>query len=318
MLAAALALAAWADPGAAQSRIKFVSPEAALDQGLNAYRAGYYQIAMQALSYAAEHKLFLGRYHLARLLSDNQSAITDHARAYEFFRQITEEHAAKIDVDDDERAPYVGKALTYVARYIYRGLPEIGLQPNPARAAEFLQEAATFFREPDGQYELAKLYLVGDGVEQDRRKAVHWLAALSQDGHVSAQAFFADLLWAGKVVQRDEKRALALITLAVENAPAEDRVWIEEVYQRIFCGTAQSVRQQADGLVASYRHSFAPPRSGAVDPANRTASELSLSRQCSDGENIRVPARMPEVEPQQRKSSLPTVVPKDVLGVRER
>lgn len=318
VLSVSLVLAASIAPGAAQNKVKFVSPQAAFEQGISAYQAGFYQIALPALAYAADQKLFFAQYHLARLLADNQSALTDHARAYHLFRTIVDEHAAKIDVDDDERAPYVGKALTALARYVYRGLPEIGLEPNSARAAEFLEEAATFFREPDGQFELAKLYLKGDGVQEDRRKALHWLSALSQDGHASAQAFFADLLWTGKVVPKDEKRALALITVAVENAPSNERIWIEEIYQRVFCGTAQSVRRQADGLVASYRQSYAPrigqepsDREGGADPA--------FSRACGNGETLRVPTRSPESEHlPQRRSAMPAPLQSGVLGVRGR
>ncbi len=315
VLAAGLVLASSSLPLAAQGRVTFVSAEAALEQGLNAYRAGYHQIALPALSFAAEHNLFLGRFFLARLLSDNQASATDHARAFRIYRQIVSEHANTIDVDDDERAPFVGKALTAVARYVHRGLPEMDLAPNAVRAAEFLQEAATFFRDPDGQYELAKLYLTGDGVEQDRRKALHWLSILSQEGHVSAQAFFADLLWTGKIVPRDEKRALALITVAVEHAPATERIWIEDIYQRIFCGAQPSVRQQADGLVASYRQSFA--NRVPADPIERAAEDPSPSRQCGSGETIQVPFRAPNSEPAQRRSSVPSQQP-GLRDVRDR
>ena len=302
-----------------QSQVEFVSPEAALEQGLGAYRAGVYGIALPALSYAAEKKLLLGQYHLARLLADSATANTDHVRAYHLYREIVEEHASSIDVDDDARAPYVGKALTALARYIYRGLPEIGLQPNPTRAAAFLEEAATFFREPDGQFELAKLYLKGDGVQEDRRKSLHWLSTLSQDGHAGAQAFFADLLWTGKVVAKDEKRALALIRVAVENAPGSERIWIEDIYQRIFCGAPPGIRQQADGLVASYRQAYSPRIS---DPAEKVADQPVPTRTCGNGEALPKPqreGRAPAVsEPAQRAGATPPAMQGGMLGVRGR
>lgn len=280
----ATVMTAAASGGHAQSGISFVSPQAAYDQGLGAYRAGYYQIALPALQFAAEHKIFLAQYLLAQIYADNQGAMTDHAKAYRQFLQIVEEHAAKIDVDDDERAPYVGKALTALARYVYRGLPEIGLESNAERSAEFLEEAATFFRENDAQFELAKLYLKGDGVPEDRRRALHWLSTLTQEGHVGAQAFLADLLWHGKILQKDEKRALALITVAVENAPPHERIWIEDIYQRIFCGAVPGVRQQADGLVASYRQLYVP-RAG-IDAGARISGEGFPSRSCGNGETL--------------------------------
>ncbi len=319
VLALGLALTAGAGPLHAQSAVQFRSPEEALAQGLGAYRGGVYGIALPALTYAAEKKLLLGQYHLARLLSDSTTANTDHVRAYHLYREIVEEHASSIDVDDDVRAPYVGKALTALARYIYRGLPEIGLEPNPTRAAEFLEEAATFFREPDAQFELAKLYLKGDGVQEDRRKALHWLSTLSQDGHAGAQAFFADLLWTGKVVPKDEKRALALITVAVENAPGAERIWIEEIYQRIFCGSASGIRQQADGLVASYRQAYSPR---VPDPADKGVDSPAPTRTCGNGEALpklkRESVRTEAGAPQRQTTTAPAAVQGGVVGVRGR
>ena len=331
VLAVGLVLAAGAgpklflasSPALAQSQVKFVSPEAALEQGLGAYRAGFYQMARPALEFAAENGLLLGQYHLARLLADNATATTDHKRAYGLYLQIVEEHAANIDVDDDERAPYVGKSLTALARYVYRGLPEANLAPNAKRAAEWLEQAATFFRDADGQFELAKLYLKGDGVQEDKRKALHWLSTLTQEGHAGAQAFFADLLWAGKIVPKDEKKALALITLAVENAPGSERIWIEDVYQRIFCGAPSGIRQQADGLVASFRQAYSPK---SYDPAEKSSDGLAPTRTCGNGEALPRPqlqreGRVPDTGVPSRTSaanSAPAAMQGGMLGVRGR
>lgn len=307
-LAAGLMAAAGTGAARAEAPVTFVSPEAALEQGLGAYRAGFYKMAQTALAFAAERKLLIGQYYLAMLLADSQSTLTDHARAYKIYLGIVEEHAASIDVDDDERAPYVGKALTALARYVYRGLPEIGLESSPSRAAEFLEEAATFFREPDGQFELAKLYLKGDGVPEDRRKALHWLSTLTQEGHVGAQAFLADLLWHGKVVPRDETRALALIRVAAENSPPHERIWIEDILQRIYCGVAAGVRQQADGLVASYRHLYGP-RGPAGDIASVRPTDTTPTRTCGNGEAL------PPLRRESRLKSLPGPSPDGMRNI---
>jgi hypothetical protein len=278
---AGLGLAVAAAPARAGDGVRFVSPEAALEQGLGAYRQGIHRMAEQALGYAADRGLLLGRYYLARLYADSNSALTNHARAYELLYSIVKEHAARIDVDDDPRARYVGKALTALAGYWLRGLPEIGIKPNAERAAGYFQEAATFFRDHDAQFELAKLYLTGEGVPADRRQATHWLSTLSQQGHPGAQAFLADLYWNGKILPRDEGKALALITLAVENAPANERIWIEAIYQSIYCGMPAGVRRQQEGLVASFRQRYGP-KPGA-EPQERFGAEPAPVRTCSDG-----------------------------------
>ena len=88
---------------------------------------------------------------------------------------------------------------------------------------------------------------------------MHYLSVLTEEGHPGAQAFLADLFWRGRHVKKDERRALALITMAVENAPEHERIWIEDIYQNIFCGTSQGTRKQADGIVADVAEDVARP-----------------------------------------------------------
>ena len=109
--------------------------------------------------------------------------------------------------------------MTRIAGYLVNGLPEANLKANPKIAMEYLREAAQFFRDEDAQFELAKLYLRGEGIESDEAYAKHWLSVLSQKGHAGAQAFLADLLWRGKYMRQDPVRALALISVAVANSP---------------------------------------------------------------------------------------------------
>jgi hypothetical protein len=284
-LALLVTLAFGAPAPVAASGVTFASPSAALEQGIGAYKAGHYQIAEPALKVAADAGEFFGQYYLAQLYSDNNSAYTDHGKAYKLFVGIVDENA-NADPDDDQRAPYVGKALTAVAGYTRRGLPEIGLVPNAERAAKFYRDAATFFRDSDAQFELAKMHLKGEGVAQDQRLAFHWLSTLTQEGHAGAQAFLADLLWRGKDMPKDEKRALALIKVAVANAQERDRIWIEDIYQNIFCGASSGIRQDADGLVAVWKRLYSP-RSGA-DQGDQLGLGIA-ARTCGYGEPLPLP-----------------------------
>lgn len=268
--------------GAAPAQYR--SPQDALDQGIGAFNGGYYEIAEPALKYASDAHLFLAPYYLARIYSDNNGPLTNHAKAYELYLKIAEEHT-DVDPDDDQRAPYVAKAMTHIAGYLMTGLPEVGLKSNSRIAAEYLREAAQFFRDEDAQFELAKLYLRGDGIESDVPYAKHWLSVLSQKGHAGAQAFLADLLWRGKYMKADPVRALALISVAVANAPPYERVWIEDIYQNIYCGTAQGIRKQATGLVADWRTRY------GRKPDTRDRSGLGVlstqaERTCGNGEPV--------------------------------
>jgi uncharacterized protein len=261
------------------------SPQDALDQGIGAFNGGYYEIAIPALEYAAEGKLFLAPYYLARIYSDNNGSHTDHAKAYELYMKIADEHT-DVDPDDDQRAPYVAKAMTQIAGYLQSGLPEAGVKSNMRIAAEYLREAAQFFRDEDAQFELAKLYQRGEGIEKDTKYANHWLSVLSQKGHAGAQAYLADLLWRGKDIPADPVRALALISVAVANAPANERVWIEDIYQNIYCGTAQGIRKQATGLVADWRTRYGRRPDEVRDRNGLAALSTQAVRTCQDGEAV--------------------------------
>jgi len=263
---------------------KYSSPRDALEQGIGAYNGGYYEIAIPALNYAAEAHLFLAPYYLARIYSDNNGSHTDHAKAYELYLRMAEEHT-DVDPDDDQRAPYVAKAMTQIAGYLLTGLPEVGLNANSRIAAEYLREAAQFFRDEDAQFELAKLYLRGEGIESDVPYARHWLSVLSQKGHAGAQAFLADLLWRGKYMEADPVRALALISVAVVNAPPYERVWIEDIYQNIYCGTAHGIRKQATGLVADWRTRYGR-KPDTRDTTGLGMLSTQVERTCRNGEHV--------------------------------
>ena len=269
---------------ASAASAKYRSAQDALDQGIGAFNGGYYEIAVPALEHANDAHLFLAPYYLARIYSDNNGSQTDHAKAYELYLKIADEHT-DVDPDDDQRAPYVAKAMTQVAGYWMSGLPEVGLKPNSRIAAEYLREAAQFFRDEDAQFELAKLYLRGEGIESDVPYAKHWLSVLSQKGHSGAQAFLADLLWRGKYMKADPVRALALISVAVANAPPYERVWIEDIYQNIYCGTAQGIRKQATGLVADWRTRYGrkPDLSDRTGLGTLNAQAI---RTCRNGEAV--------------------------------
>ncbi len=270
--------------GASAAAAKYRSAQDALDQGIGAFNGGYYEIAIPALEYAAEAHLFLAPYYLARIYSDNNGSRTDHAKAYELYLKIAEEHT-DVDPDDDQRAPYVAKAMTRIAGYLLNGLPEVNLKPNQTIAMEYLREAAQFFRDEDAQFELAKLYLHGDGIESDVPYAKHWLSVLSQKGHSAAQAFLADLLWRGKYMPADPVKALALISVAVANSPAYERVWIDDIYQNIYCGAATGVRKQATGIVADWRTRYGR-KPDAQDDTGLSPLNVQAPRTCGNGEPV--------------------------------
>ncbi len=117
---------------------------------------------------------------------------------------------------------------------------------------------------------------------------------MSEKSYPAAQALLAELYWKGRHVKADERRALALITMAVENAPAHDRIWIEETYHSIYCATTHGTRQEATGIMARWRKMFARPAE-PVEATGLGGRELHPERQCANGEAVAIHRGPPPV-----------------------
>jgi hypothetical protein len=286
----ALLLMACAGAASAGEAQNDQSAQALLEKGLAAYRHGQFSAAVPAFKEAStsggETTSFFAEFYLARIYADSLSDVADPSKAFVLFRKIADENA---DIDpDDQRAPFVAKALIALAGYVRRGLPDISVAANPRRAANYLHHAAIFFNDKEAQFELARLYLVGEGGSDDVRRGLHYLSSLSEQSYPAAQALLAELFWKGRYVKPDERRALALVTMAVENAPPHDRIWIEETYHTIFCAATQGTRQEADGIMARWRRVFARP---LAEPANRvglSGGDVLPERQCANGEPVTI------------------------------
>ncbi len=288
VVVASAALASQPVPGEAS--------DVAFERGVAAYNTGAYTAAVPALVEAAasgsETAKFFAEYYLARIYSDTTSGQTNHAKAFMLYRKLADEHA-EVDPDEDYRAPFVAKSLIMLAGYTRSGVRDLHMAANPRKAASFLHHAALFFGDKEAQVELAKLYLGGDRTRDDVRRGLHYLSTLSEQSYPAAQALLAEQLWIGEHVKVDQRRALALITMAAESAPAHDRIWIEETYHSMFCAASQATREEADGLMARWRKMFAAPAADSIDRQGLGAREQLPERQCSNGETLAIRRSVP-------------------------
>ncbi|MEZ5843747.1 MAG: tetratricopeptide repeat protein [Hyphomicrobiaceae bacterium] len=276
-------------PPASFGGVTFKSQKEAYNNGISAYLQGNYAVALPAFEYSAQNGWLPSKFYLAQIFADNAGPYTDHARAYNLYREIVETAANDTDPDDYHMARIVSQSIVALGRYTHSGLSKIGVKPDPIRAAELFNFAANRLNDSDAQYELAKMLLVGDGIAADAQLALHFISRLSQRGHTSAQASMAEIFAQGRFVDRNMVEALALIELALRNAPARDRFWIAEIYQRIFCGSSRDVQEQASGLVAGWQKKYGKP-----SPPSRDSSleiDVNPRRECKDG--VQVPSIAP-------------------------
>ena len=237
-------------------QLSFSSPLEAYRQGKAAFDEGWYSLALPALKFAAKRGVFGARLKLAKMYELGLGVSKDPAAAFELYRNISEKHWNISNFHP--AAPFIGQALNSLGLYYLEGIDEIGLKPDARRAATYFTHAAQFFGNPSAQYQLAKLYLSGQGVKKNVRRAIAWLNNATKKKHAPSQALLGQLLWEGEIVPKRQITALALLTMARENAAPEDSEWINGIYRTIVAASDLKTRKGARTAVARWIKVFSP------------------------------------------------------------
>ena len=166
----------------------------------------------------------------------------------EYVRRIADGHAE--DNPDTPQARFVANAFVALGHYYLEGIPKTEVTRDPDRAREMFAYAASYFRDPDAQYYLARLYLKGDGAPHDPRQAARWFGLSAQKGQCEAQAMLGAMLFEGDHVPRQAARGLMWLALAKDSART-DQAWITKLYDTAM----QQASEDERALAAVYlRH----------------------------------------------------------------
>lgn len=230
----------------------FKDPKAALQAGLESYHAGNAKNSVEALRYAADGGDSLAQWKLGRMYADGDGVARDDAKAYDYFSKIVERFA------DDEAGPrersLAANAFVALGVYNVEGIASANLAPDPARAFDLFRYAATYFRNADAQYNLARMYLDGTGVAKDIHQAVNWLDLAARKGHAAAQAMLGKLIFDGDAGGPPQHaRGLMYLTLAREAASerAGDQ-WIVELHSKALTAATDADRKAAVDMLEYY------------------------------------------------------------------
>ena len=113
------------------------------------------------------------------MYADGQGVPRDDVKAYHYFNQLVEDYDE--DQPDRRNLSAISNAFVAVGVYCLNGIANSDVRPDPRRAHELFQYAATIFGDPNAQYNLAHMYLVGaGGVAKDNIAAVRWLAVAAK------------------------------------------------------------------------------------------------------------------------------------------
>jgi hypothetical protein len=220
-----------------------VTPVEAFRSGAQALREGEKAKALTSLQYAAENGHAVAQWKLGRMYAEGDGVPRSDLRAFQYFSRIADSHAE--DSPEVPQARFVANAFVQLGHYYLEGIPNSKVKADPERAREMYSYAASYFGDPDAQYNLARLYLDGTGATRDTRQAVRWLGLSASKGQYQAQALLGSILFKGQLVSRQGARGLMWLTLARDNATGADDRWIVETYDAAFKQASDDERQIA-------------------------------------------------------------------------
>ena len=217
------------------------TPLEAFRSGAQALRQGKTEQALTELEYAAEQGVPGAIWKLGRMYADGDGVKMNKARAYEYFRRLTATHG-----DDSAGTPnarYLANAFVTLGLYHLDGIPGT-LKADPNVAREMFRYAAAYFADPEAQYHLGRLYLLGKGAPKDAIQAARWLRLSANKGDHRAQALLGSMLFKGEDVSRQAALGLFWLIMA-KDAATPDETWITDMYTSALAQASDTERAMA-------------------------------------------------------------------------
>jgi hypothetical protein len=223
-----------------------ITPVEAFRSGAQALQVGETDKAVTSLKYAAENGYALAQWKLGRMYADGDGVPHDDLRAFDYFNRIVKDYAD--DSPNQPQARIIANAFVALGHYYRDGIPDSPVKADPGRAREMFSYAASYFADPDAQFQLGRLYLGGTGIQRDPKQALRWLALAANKGQYEAQATLGRMLFKGESVPR--QRALGLMWLTLASDGAGDQIeWISEAHDTAFQQANEDERARALELI---------------------------------------------------------------------
>jgi TPR repeat protein len=148
-------------------------------------------------------------------------------------------------------------------------------------------------------FELAQLYLKGEGVRYNPRLAISHLYTAARKQYAPAQALLGLMKWEGKIMKRRSSEGLALLIMAKDaddpvNSPVEYRTWINQVYDDAFLTASRSEEYESAALARTWKKAY-----GIVN--QRSEENITNS----------IPSDVAKSTPEENEAQKPVTVAKD-------
>jgi TPR repeat protein len=245
------ALGASASAGAAPS----MSPKDAYRTASEALKTGEKARAVISLQYAADHGHGFALWQLGRMYAEGDGVKRDDYRAFEYFQKFADSHAD--DNPEIPRARFVANAFVALGQYYLEGIPDTPVTASPETARRMFAHAASYFGDPEAQYQLAMLYVDGNGVVRDAKRAVPWLVLAANKGHYKSQAMLGRILFNGEHGMRQRASGLMWLTIACDG-PGAKVPWIAQLRETAVSQSTDDERAMAYIMLKRWVESHHP------------------------------------------------------------
>ncbi len=244
-----------APPAAAVAPLPmFKDPRDALRAGVETLQRGDAAKSVQAFSFAADSGEALAQWQLGKMYANGEGVRKNDFTAYQYFARVVREYNE--DQANPRNMPVVASAFVAIGVYSLAGIPNTAVKRDTARAQEMFHYAATTFGDPNAQYNLARMYLDGNGVAKSVRQSLPWLGYAAAKSHLESQAVLGNILFNGaEGVPRQRARGLMFLTVARESAgTAEKHNWIVQLYEKAMEQATDLDREAAGVELRKHMH----------------------------------------------------------------
>lgn len=225
-------------------QLKDLSPREALRNGARQYYSGDKVGALVSLRYAAENGQPMAAWKLGEMYAKGDGVQEDDIKAFQYYSQVVRQHGDNAPNAPD--APFVASAFVALGTYYLHGITD-AVPKNISRARQIFTHAASYFGDPDAQYELGCLYQGNSD-----RMAVRWFNLAALKGHVGAQARLGETLYNMGHSDLQKARGLMWMTVARKQAPESDAAWINEMHERYFGLSSEAIRDLSRSMADTW------------------------------------------------------------------
>lgn len=229
-----------------------------------ALREGHFEAGLSALKMAAQRGGVRAGLRLAKIYAEGKIVPHDEAKACELYGTLADRHW-QID-RTDPAAKLIAEAFRLWAFCYMKGTVAANAERNPSKAAELFYYSGVILDDAESLYELARMYLKGDGIAPNPRLGVHYLFSASRKRFAPAQALLGTLMWEGKMLKQQRVNGLALLKFALDTAKPEEKPWIDRQHEEAMLTAGKDEEAEALKLVQEWKKAYGPDSTGTTSP----------------------------------------------------